>query len=143
MADLIATAEIDLDASPDKVWAALTDPDQIREYMFGSTVETDWTPGSEIRWKGEYGGHKYEDKGKVVSIEPDQRLVLTHFSPMSGLEDTPGNYHTLTYQLASRGSGTHLSLSQDHNSSEDEANHSRDNWQAMLSQLKQVVDGTT
>lgn len=141
MTDLVATAEIDVKAPPERVWSALTDPKQIKQYMFGSDVETDWQPGSAIVWKGEYEGKPYEDKGKIVSVDPEHQLVVTHFSPMSGLEDTPDNYHTLTYGLESRGAGTHLTLSQDHNANEDEAKHSRENWQNMLTQLKGVVEG--
>jgi hypothetical protein len=74
-------------------------------------------------------------------VEPQRRLVVTHFSPMSGQEDVPENYHTLTYVLEPRGEGTHLSLSQDNNASAAEAAHSRDNWAAMLSALKNVVEG--
>jgi uncharacterized protein YndB with AHSA1/START domain len=36
MADYVATAETEIDAPRDKVWAALTDPEQIKEYMFGA-----------------------------------------------------------------------------------------------------------
>ena len=142
MTDLVATAEVDVEASPETVWAALTDPKQIKQYMFGSDVETDWKPGSQIIWKGDYDGKPYEDKGKVVTVEPEHRLVVTHFSPMSGLDDVPENYHTLTYDLEPHGSATHLTLSQDHNANEDEAAHSRDNWQAMLTQFKSVVEAS-
>lgn len=141
MADLVATAETEIDAPPVVVWDALTDPVQIKRYMFGSVVETDWKPGSAIVWKGEYQGRTYEDKGQVMTVEPGHRLVLTHFSPLSGNEDTPANYHTLTYVLEKDGAKTHLSLSQDHNASEDEVTHSRQNWEAMLEQLKNVVEG--
>ena len=40
MADHLAVAETEIDASPDEVWTALTDPEQIEKYMFGSKVET-------------------------------------------------------------------------------------------------------
>lgn len=53
MTDHVATTEIEIDASPAKVWAALTDPEQIKDYMFGSQVDTDWREGSPIVWKGE------------------------------------------------------------------------------------------
>ena len=45
MAGIVATAETDIIASPARVWSALTDPAQIKRYMFGSEVETDWKPG--------------------------------------------------------------------------------------------------
>ncbi len=48
MANIVATAEIEVAASPGDVWKALTDPDVIATYFFGSRVETDWRPGSSI-----------------------------------------------------------------------------------------------
>ena len=102
MADHVATATIEIDASPGEVWAALTDPEQIKKYMFGSRVVTDWQPGSPIVWKGEYEGKKYEDKGEIVEVEQARRLKLTHFSPLSGDEDIPENYHTVLYELEER-----------------------------------------
>jgi uncharacterized protein YndB with AHSA1/START domain len=89
MADHVATAESEIDAPPSQVWAALTDPEQIKKYMFGSEVETDWRPGSPIVWKGEYEGKQYEDKGEILEFEPERRLKVTHFSPLSGQEDVP------------------------------------------------------
>jgi uncharacterized protein YndB with AHSA1/START domain len=141
MADHIATAEADIDASGDRVWNALTDPEQIKQYMFGSTVSTDWKPGSPIVWKGEYEGKPYEDKGEIVKVERPRRLELTHFSSASGLADRPENYHTLVYELEERDGKTHLSLSQDNNPTEEAADRSRANWETMLESLKQVVEG--
>ena len=140
MADHVATAATEIDASPAKVWAALTDPEQIKQYMFGSQVVTDWKKGSPIVWKGEYGGKKYEDKGEIVEIEPERRLKVTHFSPLSGEEDRPENYHTVLYQLEERGGTTRVSLRQDNNSSKEAAEHSQANWEKMLAGLKQVVE---
>src|SRR4029450_12502850 len=140
MSDYVATAEIDIDASPREVWAAMTDPGQIKEYMFGSHVVTDWKQGSPIVWKGEYEGKKYEDKGEIVEIDPERRLKVTHFTPLSGHEDRPENYHTVLYELEEREGCTHISLSQDNNASEEAAEHSRANWEKMLTGLKQVVE---
>lgn len=141
MADHVATAKAEIDAPEEKVWDALTDPDQIKKYMFGSSVSTDWKPGSPIVWKGEYQGKTYEDKGEIVEVERPRLLKLTHFSPSSGLEDRPENYHTLVYELEEREGKTYLSLSQDNNATEDAAAESRANWETMLERLKQVVEG--
>jgi len=136
----VATVETDIDASPGDVWRALTTPDLIEKYMFGSRVETDWRPGSSIVWKGEYDGKRYEDRGEIVAVEPGRRLELTHFSPLSGEEDRPENYHTIVYELAEYGGGTRLSLSQDRNASAEAAEHSKRNWEQMLSGLKDTVE---
>ena len=140
MADHVATATVEIDGSPGEVWTALTDPEQIEKYMFGSQVVTDWQPGSPIVWKGEYEGKKYKDKGEIVEFEKARRLKLTHFSPLSGDEDIPENYHTVLYELEERGQKTRVSLSQDNNSSEEAAEHSRANWEKMLAGLKEVVE---
>ena len=140
MADHVATAETEIAASPRQVWRALTDPDEIKKYMFGSQVVTDWRPGSSIVWKGEHEGKKYEDKGEILEFEPERRLKVTHFSPLSGQEDAPENYHTLLYELEGSGTTTRVALSQDNNPDEEAAEHSRANWEKMLSGLKQVVE---
>jgi uncharacterized protein YndB with AHSA1/START domain len=140
MTGKVATAATDIHGTRREVWRALTDPDQIQKYMFGSKVETDWKPGSRITWKGEYEGKKYEDRGEILEVEPERRLKLTHFSPMSGEEDAPENYHTLVYELEESEGTTHVSLSQDNNKSDEAAEHSRANWEKMLSGLKEVVE---
>jgi len=140
MEDHVASATIEIAASPGEVWTALTDPEQIQKYMFGSQVVTDWQPGSPIVWKGEYEGKKYEDKGEIVEVEPERRLKVTHFSPLSGQDDIPENYHTVLYELERDGERTRVSLTQDNNSSEEAAEHSRANWEKMLAGLKEVVE---
>jgi len=136
----VATAEVEIAAPRERVWNALTDPAQVERYMFGSRVETDWRPGSPIVWRGEYEGKRYEDKGEVVGIEPQRRLELTHFSPLSGRDDIPENYHTLVYELDEHDGITHLSLSQDSNPSAEAVEHARTNWENILAGLKEVVE---
>lgn len=143
MTGRVATAEIDIDAPRSEVWRALTDPDEIQKYMFGSRVETDWKPGSPITWKGEYEGKRYEDKGEILEVEHERRLELTHFSALSGEEDAPENYHTLVYELEDNDGTTHVSLRQDNNKDEKAAEHSRANWEKMLSGLKEVVEANS
>ena len=137
----VATAEIDVDAAPSQVWQALTDPDIVAKYFFGTRVQTDWRPGSPITWSGEYNGTSYEDKGSVLDVRENELLRVTHFSPMAGLSDAPENYHTLTYELRGTESGTHVRLSQDNNSSQGEADRARGNWETMLGGLKKTVEG--
>lgn len=137
----IAKAEIDVSAPASQVWKALTDPEVIAKYFFGSQVQTDWQPGSPIVWKGEYEGKRYEDKGEIVDVEENRLLRVTHFSPLTGQPDEPQNYHILTYTLDERGGSTQVSLSQDNNESEAEAERATANWATMLKGLKNIVEG--
>jgi uncharacterized protein YndB with AHSA1/START domain len=140
MSGHIARAQCEIDAPPDKVWQALTDPELIKKYMFGSEVRSDWKPGSPITWKGEFEGREYQDKGEIIAVEPGRRLEFTHFSPLTGQEDRPENYHNVQYELQQTDGGTSVRLTQDNSSSAEEAEHSAANWQMMLDGLKRVVE---
>jgi uncharacterized protein YndB with AHSA1/START domain len=140
MTDHVATAEVDISASPDQVWSALTDPDKVQRYFFGSTVESSWDAGSPVIWRGEYEGRPFEDKGEVIESEPPRRLAMTHFSPLSGAEDRPENYHHLAFELSHVGPVTHVRFTQDNNVSEQDAQHAAENWHTMLHGLKELVE---
>jgi len=142
MNGIVATASIDIQAPATRVWSALTEPDQIAAYMFGSRVETDWEVGHPITWNGEWEGRPYQDHGQVLAYDEPVRLSVTHFSPLTGQDDVPENYHTLVYELDENDGVTTVSLSQDNNGSEEEAERSRANWQMMLDGLKKQVEGT-
>ena len=139
MSGQTVTSEVEIGASPGQVWNALTDPDLIRQYFFGSTVETTWEPGAPITWSGEYDGTSYQDKGEVIEVVPEQRLVVTHFSPMTGQDDVPENYHRLTYSLEREGDATRLTLEQD-NTPEESVEDFQSNWDTMLGNLKELVE---
>lgn len=139
--DRIARASTTIAAPASRVWDALVDPAQIKQYMFGTDMSSEWKEGSPVTWKGEWQGKPYEDKGVIRKFEPGRVLQYTHFSPLSGLPDIPENYHTITIDLAENGSQTNVSLSQDNNESEEAREHSESNWKMMLEGLKKHVEG--
>ena len=141
MTGSIARAQTEVAADAQRVWEALTDPEQVAQYMMGSRVETDWQVGSPITWSGEMDGKPYQDKGEVLEVDPGRRLAVTHYSPLMGQDDEPENYHTVVYDLAPSGDGTVLSLAQDGCSSEDEAQQFSQSWQGMLEGLRKVAEG--
>jgi hypothetical protein len=60
---------------------------------------------------------------------------------MGGSEDKPENYHTVTYELAGDDGTTTLTLSQDNNPSQEEADKMADNnWGPVLNGLKEMVE---
>jgi uncharacterized protein YndB with AHSA1/START domain len=140
MAGHVATAHTDVAATPERVWAALTEPEQIAVYMQGSRVETTWEVGRPITWNGEYDGRPYQDKGEVLTYDEPHVLSVTHYSPLMGQPDEPDSYHTLVYTLTASGDGTRLELTQDGNDSEEQADQFSQNWQEMLDGLKAHVE---
>lgn len=137
---LVAKASVSIDAPVERVWNALVDPVAIKQYMFGTTVVSDWQEGSPIVWEGEWQGRAYEDKGIILCLEPGKTIQYSHFSPLSGVPDLPENYHTVTVDLSPGANRTHVSLRQDNNDTEEDRAHSEANWRTMLEALKQFVE---
>src|SRR5690349_14361385 len=124
----VSKAEVTITAPVTKVWDALVSPEIIKQFMFGTDVVSDWMEGGPIRWRGEYQGKKYEDKGVILKLEPDRVLQYSHFSPLSGQPDVPENYHIVTMELSDRDTSTVLALSQDNNATEEEREHTAQFW---------------
>lgn len=138
---LIAEAEIVIQASAEDVWKALTEPDLIEKYLFGTRVETDWQVGSPIVYRGIWQGKAYEDKGVILDVVPQRRLASTFWSALSGVPDEPAYYKNVTYQLVPQGDATHVSVTQDNNASPEEAEHSSQNWRIVLQGMKDLIEG--
>lgn len=134
-----ATASLDLPASPDRVWVALTDPAMIRQYMFGAELSGDWVKGGSVTYRGEWDGTPFEDKGDIVEIDPPRLLKVNYFSAMSGQPDMPENRQLITYELQPAGSGTRLTVSQAGNPSEEAATAAEGNWAMTLETLRSLL----
>ena len=138
---LIAKATVTIDAPASKVWEAITNPELIRQYLFGAEVITDWKEGSPIIYKGIYQGKSYEDKGKVLKVEPEKLLLITHWSPLSGSADSPENYHKVSYDLVDEKGSTRLTITQDNNATKEEQEQNSKFWKTALDGIKKLLEG--
>jgi uncharacterized protein YndB with AHSA1/START domain len=138
--DLLARVSIEIKTSQSRVWRALVDPKQIKQYLFGTETISDWEKGSPIIFKGVWQGKEYEDKGKILEIAPEKLLVYTYWSAFSGLPDTSENYATITIKLLTVKNGTKLELTQDNNSTEESRDHSQKNWEQVMGKLKELLE---
>ena len=137
---LTASKSIVIMATPQRVWRALTDPEQIKQYMFGSEVETDWQEGSPIVYRGTWDGKPYEDKGTILKIAEPQLLRSSYYSPLSGKADTPENYAEVTYQLSPEAGGTMLTVTQTNNADDAAREQAEGNWSSVLDAIKSMIE---
>ncbi|RZM06010.1 MAG: hypothetical protein EOO88_54025, partial [Pedobacter sp.] len=140
MGNLTSTTTIDFDAPASEVWKGLTDPAMIKEYFFGTDLKTDWKVGSPIIWSGEWEGKTYEDKGKVLEVKPGKFARYTYWSSMSGTEDKPENYLTISYDLIENGDKTTLNIVQEGIKDEAQKDHSDENWKGVMGDLKKMLE---
>jgi uncharacterized protein YndB with AHSA1/START domain len=141
--DLVATADIAIEAPRATVWRVVTDAALLSQAFFGAQVDTDWRVGSPITFSGEWEGKRFRDKGEVVAVQANELLRFTHYSPMSGLPDTPDNYHTVTFELSDRDRHTELTITQTNVGSEEEQRHSEANWERVAQVAKDLAEGSS
>lgn len=128
-----------INAPFEKVWEALTKPEIVKLYFFGTELVTDWKVGSTIIFQGEWEGQKYEDKGEVLEYEHNKRLAFSYLSNWSGKEDRPENYLWVCYETQPIGNITELTIHQS-NYDEERAEHSEKNWASVVDEMKKVVE---
>jgi uncharacterized protein YndB with AHSA1/START domain len=136
-----AQASVVIGAGPGRVWQALTDPADVKEYFLGTHVTSTWLPGEPVTFEGEWQGKPYRDKGTVLEARPNELLRITHYSPLSGLPDEPDNYHTVEYGLEPVGEGTRVSIVQGNNRNDGEVAESEKLWGMVLANLKEYLEG--
>jgi uncharacterized protein YndB with AHSA1/START domain len=148
MNELIIKNSIRINAPADKVWDALTNPEQTKKYMFGCEAISDWKTGSALLWKGSYDGKEMVFvKGHVVDIKLEEFLAYTTFDPNSIIPDIPENYLTVTYKLESENGKTLLEVTQgDYNKVADGEKRFKDSynngegWNPILVEIKKLVE---
>lgn len=131
---------IELNANREKVWDGLTNPEIIKQYMFGTETICDWQEGSEIIFQGSYEGTSYKDKGIIQKIIPEKLLQYTYLSSFSGLEDKPENYHLITYELQDLNGKTNLILRQENIQNKEAQEHADKNWDFVLFTIKDILE---
>ena len=145
---LLVENTIEIDASPAKVWDALVNPAQTKKYMYGCEALSDWKPGSELLWQGEYEGKPMVFvKGTIGEILPNKFLSYTTIDPLSGIDDTSSEYLMVTYRLEVENNKVKLTVTQGDYSKVNEGQRRFDEaiaaggWSSLLVDIKKLVEG--
>lgn len=137
---LILRKSFQINASPSRVWDALTKPELVKQYFFGTDITTDWKKGSPIFYRGVWEGKPYEDKGHILDIEKEKFIRYDYWSSFSGTEDIPANYANISYELSQEGGNTILNIVQDGIKDQEALDHSEQNWSMVMDGLKKLVE---
>lgn len=145
---LFVKNSITINASPDKVWDALVNPEQTKKYMFGCETVSDWKKGSQLEWKGQQDGKDIVYvKGAILEINPDKLLTYETIDTLSPIDETSEQYLRVTYELIPHGNSTTLNVAQGDYSKVNEgdrrykeASNNGEGWNPILVEIKKLVE---
>jgi len=132
--------QIEIDASAEKIWDALINPEKIKQYLYGTEAISEWKSGSPIIFQGAWEGKPYQDKGLILDIVPNKLFRYEYWSGFSGLEDKKANYSEVTLEISSQKNSSILKLKQQGFANEQAQSHSLLGWKAVLEKIKEIVE---
>ncbi len=139
--DLTVSKSILINANTQKVWEALTQPEIIKQYLFGTETITDWKVGSTIIFQGEYEGQVYKDQGIIIENTPLSKLSYSYWSGFSGLENKLENYSTIIYTLVAKtNEQTEFTWTQKGYANAEGYKHSEDGMLDFLRSIKAIIE---
>ncbi|MFZ5999719.1 MAG: SRPBCC family protein [Bacteroidota bacterium] len=137
---LTLSKSIEINASRQQVWDAITKPELIKKYFFGTDTDTTWKVGSPIFFRGEWEGKPYEDKGTVLAFEPGRMLRYNYWSSFSNKPDAPENYANIEYWVDEKNGVSTYTIVQDGIESQEAKAHSDSNWGMVMGELKKMLE---
>ena len=99
------TREVLLPAGRPEVWAALTQPDQLAEWL-GGEVQFDARPRGRLAVRGGAGADR---QGRVIAVNQPYRLVIEWWE---GSAEEPPPVTRVEFVLQEEGGGTRLTVSE-------------------------------
>jgi uncharacterized protein YndB with AHSA1/START domain len=60
--------------TPEKLWSALTDPKQMKDYWLGMHIKTEWKTGAQ--WEMLFPDGKIADSGEILECDRPKRIRL-------------------------------------------------------------------
>jgi uncharacterized protein YndB with AHSA1/START domain len=107
-ADTVKVYELQIKASPEKIWEAITTPEWTVRYGYGTWSDYDLRPGGRYQGVGVAGeGDFLTVEGEVLELDPPQKLVQTYrlmFTPELAAEP----FTQVTWELEDQGDGVTL-----------------------------------
>jgi uncharacterized protein YndB with AHSA1/START domain len=138
--ELTIKKTISIKAPASKVWDTLTNPELIRQWLYGTNTISDWKVGSPILFTGNWQGTEYKDKGTILKYETEKIFEYDYWSSFSGLPDSPENYSVILFELIPKDNYTMLIFTQTNFANETIYEHSDKNWDTTLNTMKKLIE---
>ncbi len=138
--EMILKLEVTINASISKTWEAITNPEIVKQYFFGTELKTTWKIGSPVTFSGEWEGKPYEDKGTILDYQFEKLIEYNYWSNFSGTEDKPENYAKISYHLSEKEGVTTLTITQDSFEIQEVIDHSSTNWIVIMNEMKKMIE---
>lgn len=122
--------------TPEKAWAAITNPEFSRQYWGGHANRSDWKPGSTWQHEDTNDGNAPRICGKVLESNPPKLLVLSWFSPLNEADISTVTFEIEAVQGLVRLTVTHGGFAADSQM----AGHVANGWPLVLSSLKTYLE---
>lgn len=133
-------SKLTIKSTAGKVWDALTNPEKVKQWQYGSELITDWKVGSEIRFKSVWNGRTFEQWGTVLEIHQNKKLRYNLFAPRPDLEDKSENYFEMEYRLTEQGKDTFLEIVQEDNRPGAKQEEEQGEENPVLKMLKELIE---
>ncbi len=131
-----AVFEVFIKTTPQRLWEALTDPEQRRKYNFGGEVRSEWTTGSEYVLT--VPGAIDLASGTNVEIDPPRLLVQTFDALWSDEVKAQGTTR-VTFEIEQVGTSCRLTVTHDQLATDANA-ELYGGWPMILSGLKTYLE---
>jgi uncharacterized protein YndB with AHSA1/START domain/DNA-binding transcriptional ArsR family regulator len=105
-----AVFEVFIKTTRQRLWEAITDPDQRKQYSFGVETHSDWTPGS--AYKASVPGVVDIAAGRNVEVDPPRLLVQTFDALWSDEVKAQGTTR-VTWEIEPVGTSCRLTVTHD------------------------------
>jgi uncharacterized protein YndB with AHSA1/START domain len=106
--DTVKVYEVEIKASPEKIWEAITTPEWTIKYGYGTRLEYELRPGGRVQGLGVAGEGDFPVvDGEVLEVDPPRKLVQTYrlmFDPELAAEP----FTHVTWEIEDRGEGVSM-----------------------------------
>jgi uncharacterized protein YndB with AHSA1/START domain len=122
--------------TPEKLWAAITNPEFSRQYWGGHANRSSWEKGAVWQHEDTNNNDAVRVTGKVLESLPPKRLVISWFSPSNAADVSTVTFDIEALKDVVRLEVTHAEFTPDSKMREGVSN----GWPLVLSSLKTYLE---